>query len=162
MSEGFLDLAAMLRPPPTPLPPNVPDVPEAVAPEDAAPRDEPAVQSLVRDALLFRARLGEAFEAAKERLLRDLATGVLARELRLEPADVDAIAHRLLREHRAEAPVALRVAPADRARLRGVDLPVDADPALRAGDAVLIVRDGALESTLGIRLGSVLRAAQEG
>lgn len=52
----------------------------------------------------------------------------------------------------------LRLSPADRERVR-IDLPVECDPSLRSGDAVLVVRDGSLESTLGTRLDAVVRAA---
>jgi hypothetical protein len=103
--------------------------------------------------------LDEAFARERATLLEDLAVDVLARELRLAPVDVEAIARRLMREHGTNLPVALRVAASDRAFFETFDLPVETDVRLRSGEVVLVVRDGVLESTLGVRLAAVVRAA---
>lgn len=134
-----------------------PSPPDAdVAP--AAPAGEPDCPA-VRDAVLFGARLRDAFDEARARLLVDFAAEVLARELQLAPAAIDAIAQRLLDEARAESPVALRLHPQE-CGLIAADVRVEPDPALRRGDAVVVVRDGALESRLGVRLEAILRAEE--
>jgi hypothetical protein len=107
---------------------------------------------------LFRSRLRAAFDRARALLVEDLATDVLARELQLAPAAIDAIAVALFDRYAEELPVLLRVSADDRARV-ALDLPIEIDPSLRTGDAVLVVRDGQLESTLGTRLDAVVRAA---
>jgi hypothetical protein len=108
----------------------------------------------LRDARLFRARLADAFDEAAVRLLRELASDVLARELRLAPCDLDAI----VRRTRERAPVVrVRVAPGDLSRVAGV--PVVADAALSAGDAIVELDGGALDVRLGVRLATVLDSA---
>ncbi|HTW83742.1 MAG TPA: hypothetical protein VMD91_06735 [Candidatus Sulfotelmatobacter sp.] len=102
---------------------------------------------------LFRARLADAFDAAATRMLRELATDVLARELRLAPCDLAAIVAR----HRSSAPVVrVRVAPDD-ARI-DLGLPVTVDPALRAGDAIVELAGGTIDARLGVRLAALLAA----
>lgn len=106
-----------------------------------------------REARLFRARLADAFDDAVVRLVRELAVDVLARELRLAPCDISAIARRALER----APVVrLRVAPEDAGNDYG--LPIVVDPELRAGDAVFELAGGAFDARLGIRLATVLDA----
>ena len=109
--------------------------------------------SRARYARLFRARLADAFDDARVRLLRELAADVLARELRIAPCDLDLLARRVL----AGAPVVrVRVAPCDVAAIGGV--PVVADAELSAGDAVVELAGGALDARLGVRLALVLEA----
>jgi len=111
------------------------------------------VREAVREARLFQARLADAFDATLARLLRDLATDVLARELRLGPCDLAALVARVL----AGAPaVRLRVAEAD-ADVAAA-LPVVVDAALAAGDAIVELAGGALDLRLGVRLANVLEA----
>jgi flagellar biosynthesis/type III secretory pathway protein FliH len=100
---------------------------------------------------LFRARLADAFDAALARLLRELATDVLARELRMAPCDLAALVARLC----AQAPgVRVRVAPSDISAEFG--LPCVADPALESGDAILEVDGGVIDARLGVRLALLL------
>ena len=102
-------------------------------------------------ARLFRARLADAFDAALARLLRELATDVLARELRMAPCDLAALVARLC----AHAPaVRVRVAPSDISDEFG--LPCVADPALESGDAILEVDGGVIDARLGVRLALLL------
>jgi hypothetical protein len=141
--------------------------------EAIAVRDEPLfgesvvdtravdVVAAVRDARLFRARLADAFDEAAARLLRDLATDVLARELRLAPCDLADLVQRACER----APVVrVRVAASDVARVAAMpvsrcgDVQVVADPALAGGDAVVEVVGGALDARLGVRLATVLEA----
>ena len=127
--------------------------------EERSTEPEPrSPDAVVEECALFRAHLREAFDRAKARLLTDLATQVLARELLLAPVSIAAIVSDLLRSYSEETPVAVRVSPDDRERVV-LDLPIEIDPSLRSGDAVLVVRDGHLESMLGRRLDMVVRAA---
>lgn len=105
----------------------------------------------LREARLFRARLADAFDDARQRLLRELAADVLARELRIAACDLDALGRRIF----AEAPfVRIRVAPADAAVISGV--PVVADPELDDGDAIVELAGGVVDARLGVRLAAVL------
>jgi hypothetical protein len=125
----------------------------AAVPLEGAPADECSndVDAALRDARLFRARLADAFDDAAARLLRDLASDVLARELRLAPCDLAELVRRA--GERAPA-VRVRVAACDVVTLPGV--PVVADPALERGDAVVELVAGALDARLGVRLAAVL------
>ncbi len=159
----FVALADVLRPPAPPAT-AAPDPPEpAVEPAIATsvaeperaldPRSHVELAAALREARLFRARLAESFDDARSRLVRELAAGVLARELRLAPCDLDALAQRVL----ADAPVLrVRVAPCDVDAIRGVPVVPDAD--LAAGDAVVELAGGALDARLGVRLALVLEA----
>ena len=156
----FVSLADVLRPPA----PTATAAPEAVVEPAVAPRvdePEPAIDaasnadldSALREARLFRARLADAFDEARSRLVRELAAEVLVRELRLAPCDLDALAQRVL----AGAPVVrIRVAPCDVDAIRGV--PLVADAGLSAGDAIVELAGGALDARLGVRLAVVLEA----
>lgn len=115
------------------------------------------VEDLVRDVRLFRARVIEATEAAVETLLEDIAADVLARELRLEPADIETIVNRALERFAAEEPLRVRVHAEDAVRIR-CGVPVVADARLRRGDAVIELRSGSLDVSLGVRLDSILGA----
>ena len=153
MTAEFVALADLLRaadvPRAEPAPPADPIVDAATAVE-TAPAD---VAAALCDARLFRARLADAFDDAAQRLVRALAADVLARELRLAPCDLARVVERVA----AGAPaVRVRVAPADVARAGG--LPVLADPALCAGDAIVELVGGALDARLGVRLALVLEA----
>jgi flagellar biosynthesis/type III secretory pathway protein FliH len=160
----FVSLADVLRAP-APAGVPVPDAPPPALEPPAAqrgaeperpPTDERTHVELVamlRETRLFRARLADAFDDARSRLVRELAAGVLARELRLAPCDLDALVQRVL----IDAPVVrVRAAPCDVAAIRGV--PVVADPELTAGDAVVELAGGALDARLGVRLALVLEA----
>lgn len=138
-----------------------PSAPEAISPEpepqpvaaeraEAAPSD---VASALRAARLFRAQLSDALTEAFGTLLCDLAAGVLARELRSAPCDLEALLQRVAER----APVVrVRVAPADIARIAGV--PVEADADLDPGDAIVELAGGAIDARLGVRLATVLEA----
>lgn len=150
MSNRFVSLATLLL-----APPQTPETPHV----ESVLAEQPAANAVLVECALFRARLREAFDQARAALLADLAAEVLARELQLAPAAIDAIVQRLLDACADETPVTLRVSPPDRDDI-AVDLPVEIDPSLRAGDAVVVVRNGTIESTLGVRLEAVVRAAQ--
>jgi Flagellar assembly protein FliH len=122
--------------------------------EEVPPLDDAdVIAGALRDARLFRARLADAFDDAAARLVRELAADVLARELRLAPAEIGTLVRRVLER----APVIrVRVAPADVGFIRGV--PVLADPALAPGDAIIELGRGELDVRLGVRLSAVLEA----
>lgn len=158
----FVALADVLRPPVAapvaavaddPSPALEPAPAKAVTEPDL-PGGEPVATALadaLRDARLFRARLADAFDDARTRLVRELAASVLARELRLAPCDLDALVARVL----AAAPVVrVRVAPGDVDAVRGIA--VVADPELTGGDAIVELAGGALDARLGVRLALVL------
>jgi hypothetical protein len=158
-SERFLPLSDLLRPP-APVPPPIPVPHEEIAPaetRDVPDRDSGISDALWRDVRLFRARLADALDAMRERLLVALACDVLARELRLAPADIAALAQRLIDERTREVPIRLHVAPSDLERVRGVGCAVVVDPALLAGDAVLECESGDVDARLGVRLADALR-----
>lgn len=118
-----------------------------------APRDGDAIAAALRDARLFRARLSDALDHAAARLVRELAADVLMRELRLAPCEIAALVERV----RERAPVVrVRVAAGDVGRIHGV--PVLADSALDADDAIVELNGGALDARLGVRLAGVLEA----
>ncbi len=132
-----------------------------LAASDASPHDVDDdlvagdVRNAVREARLFRARLADAFDDAAARLLRELASDVLARELRLEPCDLAAIVQRVAQR----APVVrVRVAPCDLARRAAFarDVAIVADTTLAGGDAIVELVGGALDARLGVRLATVL------
>ncbi len=128
------------------------------APGDGEKRLEGGARELVGDLAVMRAAAVEAFERASARLLRDLAEEVLARELALAPADTGALVRRFVAELADYEPLALAISPADAGQVRAA-LPVRIDPNLRAGDAILEVRDGAFESRLVLRVESIVAAA---
>ena len=169
MAAEFVALADLLRAPAGS--PRVvredatpPDATAAVAKPQSAPAAadlgvDGDVVRILREARLFRARLADAFDDAVARLLRELASDVLARELRLAPCDVAAIVRRIVQS----APVLrVRVAAIDRARgvplPRGCDVAVVEDPALAGGDAIVELAGGSLDARLGVRLATVLEA----
>ena len=155
MPEGFRSLAQTLLADRRPVPPQ-PDPPADDAPQE--PRETAAdAQDAARAARLFHASVAESVEAAVERLLGDIAADVLARELALQPADLGAIVDRALRRFSAEEPLRVRVHADDLARVNGA-LPAIADPGLRPGDALIELRDGCIDASLGVRLETVLRA----
>jgi hypothetical protein len=181
-ADTFVPLATWLTtpipvPPPIPASPPPPDVPPshperrfaqrtdveggrptspiaaAAAPPDPPP--QPAMREALRDVRLFRARLAEALDVATATLVRDLAYAVLGRELHLAPADLAALAARILAEHPAAEPVAIRHAPGD-APPPGI--PAVADPGLALGDCVILFAGGDVDARLGVRLAVALEA----
>lgn len=128
----------------------------------ATPHDTEPVEAsddelqLTRDIRLFHARVIESVEAAVETLVSDIAADVLGRELLLEPADIEAIVDRALQRFAADEPLRIRV-HADDARRVNCGLPVVPDDRLRPGDAVIELRNGSIDASLGMRLATVLR-----
>ena len=113
--------------------------------------------NLQREMRLFRARIIEATEAAVETLVADIAADVLARELLLAPADIEAIVDRALRRFLEDEPLRVRVHADDAPKLE-CGVPLVADDTLRRGDAVIELRTGTIDARLGVRLASLLQA----
>ncbi len=88
---------------------------------------------------------------ALARLVRELATDVLARELRLSPCDLAALARRIAQTRPSSA-----FAWRPKMRRATVDLPTVVDRALRPGDAIVELSGGELDARLGVRLATVL------
>jgi flagellar biosynthesis/type III secretory pathway protein FliH len=112
---------------------------------------------MLREVRLFHARVTEAVEASVETLVGDIAAELLGRELLLAPADIERIVDRALHRFAAEEPLRVRVHPDDLSRLK-CSLPVLADDALRPGDAILELRNGYVDASLGVRVEALLRA----
>ncbi len=111
----------------------------------------------LRDVRTFRARVTEGVASAVETVLADVAVDVLARELQLAPASIDVIVERALQRYFSEAPMRVRVHPAQADALT-CSVPVVADERLREGDAVIELRCGCVDAGLGARLAGVLAA----
>lgn len=148
----FVALADLLRPPAA-----IPKSAEAIVVEEPS-RDEVVEANITTDAIaaarearLFRARLADAFADASARLVRELASAVLARELRLAPCDLAALTRDVLER----APVVrLRVAAEDAGRDYGIETIVD--PSLCEGDAIYELHGGVIDARLGVRLAVIL------
>jgi flagellar biosynthesis/type III secretory pathway protein FliH len=160
--EQFRSLAATLLAARAPAPdePALEIVEEPPPDNTANTFEEPGDDQLelARDVRLFHARIIEAVEAAVETLVADIAADVLGRELLLEPADIEAIVDRALQRFAAEEPLRVRVHAEDVERVK-CGVPVVADMRLRPGDAIIELRNGSIDASLGTRLSTLVRAA---
>ena len=116
-----------------------------------------ARERAVAESRRWYARLHDALDAACERLLCELAAGVLARELQLAPCDLAAVLAGV-REEMLGEPLCVRLHPDDCALWNDPTLPCRADAALAPGDAVLELREGSIDARFGVRLQAVLDA----
>lgn len=140
---------------------------EMEAPEEDTPAPETieceeraeAEAAIVRDLRLFHARIAESVEAAVDTLLADIAADVLARELQIAPAAIEAIVARALQRYAQEQPLRVRLSPCEAERI-ACGVPIVADERLREGDAVIELRDGSVDASLGVRLACVLEHAE--
>jgi flagellar assembly protein FliH len=157
MPDGFVPLGALLAsrslealdaPPATPAPER--------ATADGVPEPLSEAEAAFAAFRRFHAALADALEAALHDVLREIACDVLARELRLAPADIAAVAAGVLARFAAEEPLRVRVHPGDLASLPPLTTPVVPDSGLRRGDAILEVRNGTIDASLGARLEAVL------
>lgn len=157
---AFVSLADLLQPP-------VALEPVIAVPERAehivagALRDAcTCTADAVRDIRVFRAQLADAFDAERERLLREIAYAVLGRELVLAPVDLAVIIARVLAEHPGAEPVRVRVAPCDVQTLDASAVPaIVADASLAPGDAVVELTNASIDARLGIRLSALFEPA---
>jgi flagellar biosynthesis/type III secretory pathway protein FliH len=153
MGEPFVPLDAFLRPA---------IAPEAVAqapiPADEIPCQPAGFSDAVAGVRRFRAAVADAVDAAAEAILRDIAATVLARELELAPANLQAIVSGACLRFANDGAAYVRVHPNETALLAGLEIDVVADEGLRRGDALLEVKAGTIDLTLGARLAAVLDA----
>ncbi len=155
---AFVPLADILRPPAL-VQPAVAEIVETPC-IASAPEDVRVWSEVARDVRVFRAQLADAFDAAREMLLRDFAFAVLGRELLLGDADLAAIVARILAEHPDAQPLRVRVAPVDLAQVaEHVLLPLVADPDLESGDAIVDLQCGSIDARLGVRIAALLERA---
>jgi flagellar biosynthesis/type III secretory pathway protein FliH len=117
-----------------------------------------AHEHVVAELVRMRLFALEAFERGVESMLASFARDVLARELALAPADLEALALEALAAFARDEPVRLVIAPADAARL-SAPLPLRVDASLQPGDLVVEVAAGAFESPLVFRLSSSVDAS---
>lgn len=127
---------------------NPPDRPEA--------NDAGEHRALLEQMRNWYARLDDALDAACERMLCEIASGVLARELRLAPCDLTQLISQLCAQTLGE-PLRLRLHPQDCASWSGA-LPAIADATLQAGDAILELCEGSIDARLGVRFAAALAA----
>jgi flagellar biosynthesis/type III secretory pathway protein FliH len=152
MLDGFVPLDLFLKP--SSAPPQ-PQSPVPAAPQTAVPEE---LETTLRAARRFRAALSDALDAALPSLLQAIANDVLARELRLEPADVASIVASALDRAAGEHAVAIRVHPTDHDAVASLEVTTIADAALTPGDCRIELRSGTIESSLQLRLQTVLAA----
>ncbi len=155
MSEEFVALEDVLRPPR----PN----PRESAPREAEPVPEPdsapaprASRELVRAERLFRAALADALEVEVARLLTAIARDVLARELELKPADVAALASAALERHADAGIVRVRAHPDDVDALARAGVAAVADECVRRNGVLVEVRSGTIDVSVETRLDALL------
>ena len=159
MLDEFVPLDAFVRPAPVfAVREEEASVPAPAVAEPLAPACAEELDDACRAVRRFRAALADALDEAVAALLEDIAASVLARELRLAPADVAAIVARARERFAGEDPIAIRVHPDDRAAIADIGIAIVADPALRRGDATIVLKAGTIDASLGARLASVLRA----
>jgi flagellar biosynthesis/type III secretory pathway protein FliH len=154
--DDFVPLSTFLKPSR-----NDEEIVEAVSSpaKEAASADARDLREIASEMRRFRAALRDAFEASREALLRDIACGVLGRELALQPANLNAIAARIVAE--IGTPVRIRVHPDDAAALEEWECELVPDASVRPGDIVFEVNDGSVDASLGIRLDEALAAAAQ-
>ncbi len=121
-------------------------------------RQVPELRAALSDVKRFHAGLCDAFEAAREELLRDLAVDVLARELACAPAEIERIAARVLERFADDEPLRVLAHADDAPALAGLGLPIVVDARRRRGDLQVVLRHGSIDVSLGVRLSQLLEA----
>jgi len=127
---------------------------------DRACEKASAVEIALSDARLLRSHLREAIDEALDALLADIASEVVGRELQLLPAHIEQIVAAAIERYRYETPVRVRVNPEDAADVTDLALELICDEKLKRGDAMLELREGAIDLTLGVRLERLLQRAR--
>ncbi|MBV8067970.1 MAG: hypothetical protein JO113_08325 [Candidatus Eremiobacteraeota bacterium] len=145
MSSAFVPLAAYLTP-------RVPEPAYEPPARVAAPECDEAIRAARR----FRAAVSDAVDVALPELLRAIAREVLARELRLEPAEIAAVAAAAIARFGAENVLLIQTHPADLENLRELECECVGDAALQPGDVRMKLRSGTIDLTLSARLEAVL------
>lgn len=121
-----------------------------------APR--PPAHEALSELRRFQAAVRDAVDVSVRSLLRDVAADVLARELSLAPANLQAIVARACERHAAQGVVRVRVHPDEAASVAELAVEIVADARLRRGDVLLEVLSGTIDVSLGSRLADVLDA----
>jgi flagellar biosynthesis/type III secretory pathway protein FliH len=134
--------------------PAVQEVQDEPVPCETPSEDDELVADVCERVRRFRAMLADALDRSLTDLLREIAIEVIARELLLAPADLEAIVRRA-RERCAEIPLAVRVHPSQQ-RLYDFDVPVLSDPLLRSDDVQIELRSGSIDARLGVRIEQML------
>ncbi len=154
-ADAFVLLAEFLQPDP-PEPALDLHAPQTL--EDPSTAEIVELDEALRAARRFRAALADPIDAAVQELLPVLARDVLARELLLKPADLEAIVAAVLVRCEGESILAVRVHPRDVAALDGLGFERIPDASLGPGDLRLHVRSGTIDLTLATRLDRALSA----
>ncbi|MDQ2680444.1 MAG: flagellar assembly protein FliH [Candidatus Eremiobacteraeota bacterium] len=160
MPEPFVRFSALLRSvataPESPI--EVEDFAEAVVTEQVPPTgSHPTEIEIAREVVHFRARVAESFETACDRLVREFARELLARELHLGPADITEIVRTACVGIERDNILRIRVNPQDATGL-STDIPVSSDHSLARGDAIIELCHGSIDASLGVRFESLLAA----
>jgi flagellar biosynthesis/type III secretory pathway protein FliH len=151
VSDVFVPLASFLRP-------ALPEPPAAALEPSPPCVTLPAeCEEAIRAARRFRAGLADALDAALPPVLDAIARDVLARELRLEGADVAALVEAAL-DHFGGDVVRVCVHPHDFDALAHLELERLADGMLDPGDIRIELRSGTIDLSLQARLDAALRA----
>jgi flagellar biosynthesis/type III secretory pathway protein FliH len=156
--KAFRSLESMVRGTVTPVVPEESEPAPVVPDEDADVMDfgfEGPLEDVLCEVRLFRARLRELVDEALQTIIVDIAADVLGRELALSPSNIQRIVDSALERYTAEKPLRIRVHPRDAATLV-CGIPVEADPSLLSGDAILELKHGSVDATLGVRLQTIL------
>ncbi len=155
MSEEFVALEDVLRPPRRDRTESVPPATEPAPAPGARPQPR-APHDLVRAERLFRAALADALDVELARLVPAIAGEVLARELELAPADVAAMASAALERHANDGVVRVRAHPDDVAALARAGVAAVADECVRPGGVLVEVRSGTIDASVEARLDALL------
>jgi flagellar biosynthesis/type III secretory pathway protein FliH len=150
MADDFVPLAVFLRPA-TP----------AVAPEPAVacvPLLPEECAEAIRAARRFRAALADVLDVTVGRLLREIAHGVFARELRIEPANVVALVTDALDRFGNERALSIRAHPDDLDALADFEIGSVGDNALQRGDLIFELHSGTIDLRMPARLDAALAA----
>lgn len=158
--SAFISLASLLFETQPAAVQNAPAEAAVHEPEESAELRE-AWQALAREVRLFRARLEDELAIALDALLPDLAADVLGRELRLQPVDLANIVSAAVARYAHEEPLRVRVHPSDAGSMAGLAVEVLCDGEIRRGDAILELRCGTIDATLGARLDELLQTARD-
>lgn len=167
MPDGFCSLATILAQRASAPHPSVASSTDDHSPRDAAripAAAEPRVvdvrvsdllDGFVAELARLRARAAEHLEQEAETLLAQLADRILARELLVAPANIEALVTEALNELASDARVVVRVSPADATRL-GERVPHEVDQMLQPGDFAVDVPGGNYDASFQTRLETVL------
>jgi flagellar biosynthesis/type III secretory pathway protein FliH len=156
MSGEFVSLATYLRPA------AVEPIFEPLPAVDSRASDAPCLRGesveAIRAARLFRAALADVLDVAVEALLRTIAHDVLARELRLDRADIAGIVTNALDRYASEKALSIRAHSTDLPALASIGLERVADDALAPGDILIELQSGTIDLSLNARLEAAIAA----